>query len=582
MVVLFLNSCQKDDFNRESKNRDYSFRTITLNQVKNRSSKVSTLLAKTINQAYKSNKMTSAIEIDSSSVIYLERTNGFKSFTYRLKDDLTKNYFNNIVIYEFPDGSTKAFSIKYILNKSLLEATQQNNLKLSITGYETSVYNTQNANNRGSGYSCVSIGYWTTVFKCDGQVYGNQKPWCFNSDGSPATKEVFITIDEDCSYSSGVGDGAESGGIYVGGTPTNFEQGGGDSTSIGGIFIPNPYEFGEEDLNNPDFMFSSQVSQYLNTIPSWNDLIYQANNYGTITTFWMQPFFVDYLKNNGELTTENKVLVKSVIDRFSQIYNNQNAYKMYENSQEKNLINYKLFQTFLTYPTISAQIIQDVFIYRDQNLWSQESVEFTEQLIDYCIVNPQPVYDITNYPGKIDGMPFEWWKNSDYIKNNLKIASLNNTFGQTPNAREVILFAIFPLQALIHIKNSNIAMNTSKELVINGTYERVHNGKADAFRHTFWNAYDTTQIGTFVTKAFTDAHEWNSANHPLETQMDNYNNQIGRDLGSLIGPAATATYVKNEIIIAIYNGQLKYISPLENHDGQNIIEGVSIIKFTNQ
>ncbi|MES2811012.1 MAG: hypothetical protein V4670_00945 [Bacteroidota bacterium] len=385
VFVLFLNSCQKDELAQESKNIDYNFRTITLNQVKDRSSKVSTLFAKTINQASKSNKITSAIEIDSSSVIYLERANGFKSFTYRLKDDLTKNYFNNIVIYEFPDGSTKAFSIKYILNKSLLEATQQNNLKLSITGYETSVYNTQNANNRGSGYSCVSIGYWTTVFKCDGQVYGNQKPWCFNSDGSPATKEVFITIDEDCSYSSGVGDGAESGGIYVGGTPTNFEQGGGDSTSIGGIFIPNPYEFGEEDLNNPDFMFSSQVSQYLNTIPSWNDLIYQANNYGTITTFWMQPFFVDYLKNNGELTTENKVLVKSVIDRFSQIYNNQNAYKMYENSQEKNLINYRLFQTFLKYPTISAQIVQEVFIYRDQNLWTQESVEFTEQLMDNII-----------------------------------------------------------------------------------------------------------------------------------------------------------------------------------------------------
>lgn len=231
----------------------------------------------------------------------------------------------------------------------------------------------------------------------------------------------------------------------------------------------------------------------------------------------------------------------------------------------------------------AAKEIYTYLAYSDANTgeleYSNDKVLFVEQLIDYNISNPQPNFNINNYPGNSDNMPFEWWKDSDYIKNNLKIASHVNPSGETPNPREVLLYALFPAQAIIHIKNSYIALDTSKELVNNGTYTHIHNGKADAFRHAFWNAYDTTQIGSFVTKAFTDAHEWNSGNHPMETQMDIHNNQIGRDIGSLIGPAATSTYVKNEVIIAIHNGQLKYISPL-GINGDILIN--SIIKNTNE
>lgn len=387
-LSMFFLSCQHDEFIEQSKNNDFIFKTITLNEVKSHSDKAATLFTKSTKSS-KFNKTSSATEIDSSNVIYLERKNGFKSFTYRLKDDVSLNQFNNIVVYEFPDGSNKVFTVKYLLNKSLLEATKENNLKSSIIGYETSVLKFNNPYQKAASYSCISIGYWVVVDKCEGElVTPENNPGCFNSDGSRATREVFITMEENCSYSSG---GSNSGEIYVGGSPTDFlDNGGGGAglTSFDGIFIPNPYVLGEEDPRNADFNYSMQVSQYLNTITSWKSLLYQANTYGGMSTYWMQPFFVDYFKKNGGLTTENKNKVKSVIDRFNEIYTNENAYKVYENSTERNLINYKLFQTLTNYPTISAKTIQDIFIFRVQNFWSSESLEFTNKTIDFLVTNP--------------------------------------------------------------------------------------------------------------------------------------------------------------------------------------------------
>ena len=42
-------------------------------------------------------------------------------------------------------------------------------------------------------------------------------------------------------------------------------------------------------------------------------------------------------------------------------------------------------------------------------------------------------YTKDNYPGKNDGMPFEWWKDKEYIKTNLRIASDSNINGIAPN-----------------------------------------------------------------------------------------------------------------------------------------------------
>ncbi|RRO12424.1 hypothetical protein [Flavobacteriaceae bacterium 14752] len=95
----------------------------------------------------------------------------------------------------------------------------------------------------------------------------------------------------------------------------------------------------------------------------------------------------------------------------------------------------------------------------------------------------QPIHTETDYPGKDDGLPFEWWEDQDYMENNFTIN------GITPNSYELLLFAILPPPIkLMHIENSNTALDRAVDLVNNGTLTGIADGKADAFRHAFWNA----------------------------------------------------------------------------------------------
>ena len=61
--------------------------------------------------------------------------------------------------------------------------------------------------------------------------------------------------------------------------------------------------------------------------------------------------------------------------------------------------------------------------------------------------------------------------------------------------------------------------------------EGLHNGEADAFRHTFWNALMTKEFGADFAKKVGDAHEDYAGNPFSEKQMDLYNNARGREIG---------------------------------------------------
>uniref|UniRef100_UPI0040488D01 DUF6973 domain-containing protein n=1 Tax=Flavobacterium sp. TaxID=239 RepID=UPI0040488D01 len=222
-----------------------------------------------------------------------------------------------------------------------------------------------------------------------------------------------------------------------------------------------------------------------------------------------------------------------------------------------------------------------IFNYLKNENWSNENLVFAKELIERLVANPQQIYSSSDYPGDSDGMPFEWWNNVEFIIENFKMKDESNLIEEDPNEREILLFMAYPAQAILHIKNSNFALDTSVELVENGILTRIHNGKADAFRHAYWNAFDTAQFGSYVTKLFTDAHEWNSGNPPLESQMDYYNNQIGRNIGQDLSFYSTPDLVKFTILNEIAEGSLKYLTPLADHDGNNILPN-TLLKFTNQ
>jgi|TARA_B110000967_G_scaffold121007_1_gene123647 hypothetical protein len=163
-------------------------------------------------------------------------------------------------------------------------------------------------------------------------------------------------------------------------------------------------------------------------------------------------------------------------------------------------------------------------------------------------------YSSNDYPGMIEGFPFEWWLDDNFIINsdNFKI---NN---EDPNAQELLLFAQFPAEAILHIENSNTSLNRAEELVANGVLTGIGNGKADAFRHAFWNAQGTAEFGSVVMKIFADAHEWGE--NGLSVTMDFYNNHKGRVIGDNYNFLTSETIISAAILKAVYNGTLKYIN----------------------
>jgi len=109
-------------------------------------------------------------------------------------------------------------------------------------------------------------------------------------------------------------------------------------------------------------------------------------------------------------------------------------------------------------------------------------------------------------------------------------------------------------------------------------------GKANAFRHAFWNSYicfqcskwnkNTSRIIVWTNK-ITAKHEELSPNEPIDTAMDLHNNKIGRDLflksefknineivTVIKREFGTAKQIKSVEDIAQYPNQLVYITEL--------------------
>lgn len=226
---------------------------------------------------------------------------------------------------------------------------------------------------------------------------------------------------------------------------------------------------------------------------------------------------------------------------------------------------------FVQNPTTTWEQFQSWFLNpdADQNILNEVRSYLTET--GYAL----PTYNINSYPGKEDNMPFEWWNDENWMKNNIRIDA--NKPNEAPNSTELILFSLYKYQAVFHIKNSNNALSTANQLANSGKYTHIHNGKADAFRHTFWNALDSADFGKKITLLFTTAHEVGSSNHPLETQMDLHNNEQGASLGINYGTFTPANTIKDAVISMIDStSSIWYLTPLADHDGNNILSTTQI------
>jgi len=83
-----------------------------------------------------------------------------------------------------------------------------------------------------------------------------------------------------------------------------------------------------------------------------------------------------------------------------------------------------------------------------------------------------------------------------------------------------------------------------------------HKDASDAFRHCYWSALITREIGENEALKFTTMHESSPLNAPIERNMDLHNNRIGIDIGKNGG---SDMLIANRCVEALKMGRLTTI-----------------------
>jgi len=105
--------------------------------------------------------------------------------------------------------------------------------------------------------------------------------------------------------------------------------------------------------------------------------------------------------------------------------------------------------------------------------------------------------------------------------------------------QELAIFdAMTQAQQIKYLANGHYAQGLAE-----AGFERntLHNGKGDAFRHALFSALNARDLGLDLAKKLGDAHELHPIETPLGREMDLYNNQIGRDIFSLLNSRGLLT-----------------------------------------
>lgn len=195
-----------------------------------------------------------------------------------------------------------------------------------------------------------------------------------------------------------------------------------------------------------------------------------------------------------------------------------------------------------------------------------------------CDASGQPAGDVSspdliflrfesdNYPGMELNYPYNWWDDNDWMIQNIKFFNPETgAFDETPTPAELLLFAQYPVEAVIHIRNADTAIRLTNAKISNGTFPAngIEDGLADAFRHGLWNALSTAEIGSVLTLQFTTAHESEETNR-IRKVMDLYNNAVGVAIGAPYNLFTSNDTIAAAVLTGIYNGDFKYI---KNTDG---------------
>jgi len=107
-----------------------------------------------------------------------------------------------------------------------------------------------------------------------------------------------------------------------------------------------------------------------------------------------------------------------------------------------------------------------------------------------------------------------------------------------------------------------LTIKESKEIAFAETKKQFgkngRNDKSDAFRHCYWSALLSKELGYSNALEFTTAHESSPLNIKAEKTMDLHNNKIGLKIGQ---NKKSTLSISLQCLAALRGGKLKVIKP---------------------
>jgi len=162
----------------------------------------------------------------------------------------------------------------------------------------------------------------------------------------------------------------------------------------------------------------------------------------------------------------------------------------------------------------------------------------------YVAFNNNPIF-FTDPDGRA-AVPPKWWTSG--VK---KWNRLNN------KEKNIIRWDARFYKANDIEKNADAAT-----LMTKSTFGRNGKGdKSDAFRHAFWQARNTQDVGESFTEKWSDAHEYSTPTNEVTTDlyMDIHNNNVGIEIGKN-NPDASPDEIKQLILDRIDKGDMLIIN----------------------
>lgn len=129
-------------------------------------------------------------------------------------------------------------------------------------------------------------------------------------------------------------------------------------------------------------------------------------------------------------------------------------------------------------------------------------------------------------------------------------------WGKNLTGAELALVVLYPVYAVYVYNDAQTADSEARRLYQSST---LYLGNGDAFRHTYWNALMTKNVGSFIAELFATAHESDTPDG-VDKTMDLNNNYTGRNIGlyysSSVLESTVITYVNNGWLNRVVNGEL--------------------------